>query len=352
MPLVRDNFERIQKEYDGKVQQFRILHPKNADLESRLRAGFGKIKGEIKDKKSLDDNFDIVTLEMGPIRITKPEHYFETADIWSVPHNGFGYVQQMLRDTEKGLFGDLTIEQLFEYGKQIKLSPGIVGLIPALKDKWKDKCDLEAYIISVGIFEIIAGSAIAPEFDGIFATPLTVLGDGGMVNCASDIVTPFNKSKSVIQIAKGSIENLNKRMKSKDYAIDYRNIISFGDGLSDVSQFAYLRKKGAEIICVYTAGDDAAFKRAFNNQILRERVNYLLPRDYRVNGPTWAVINERIDRILNRKCNLSPTLIDLHRKGRIGDSVVDNSIGEHIAECPECKTAISFNWVDTMRSAP
>ncbi len=358
VPMIRDNLDNIKEAYNGKTRKVRMLQPKSKDDKQRLRTlnrrmfgGVRKLEGKFIGSKPVDDDFEVVEVELGPLEIETELDYFRLVDCWSMPHNGVGYAQQIINDIRAGVFKDLTIEKLFEYGKQVRLSPGIEGFIPALKEKWKDECDIEAYILSVGIYETIAGMPIASEFDDIFATPFIEL-DSNTVNAVQQVVTPFNKTRSIIHIAKGSIDKLNRRLKLDEYKIDYPCIITGGDSGSDLSQFAYSYKKGAHSMGFYKDGSQREYNNLKNNPLIFDRIKGILARNFSRNHPTWFAFNEVIRDILDAKnsgCTLNPQFIDILRKGKVGDDKVRVSLEEHIEACPKCRIAKSFYVVDPMQ---
>ena len=311
VPYLRANFRAIQKEYDGR----QIINPKTGE----------KIKLAIKE----------------------PADYFKLSDLWGEPHNGVGYVQQLLYDARKGILKNFNEEGLMSAGAKVELSPGLPEFLKKLRKEWKNKCDISYFIVSVGLEPLIEGSSIAQsrQIDGIFATTLYCLNDfwnkkkcSATYDAVTDIVTPFNKTGNAITIAKGGRTNLNSMLQHFEYMFDYRNMIVLGDGTSDISQFAYARRKGSRIIGVYKHDSREAYDNIRTNKLIQDRCNAILPRDYREDSDLWNYINQKIRIMIKRKCNFDPELVDMERKKKIRDSVLLRKVRKHVdKECDYCR---------------
>lgn len=309
-PYLRANFEAIKKAYDGK----KIRNPATGKLDA--------------------------------VHIEKPGDYFRLSDAWAEPHNGVGYVGQMILDAKMGILQNFNKKGLMAAGAKVALSPGLPEFLKLLKKEWKGKCDVRFFIVSVGLEDLIAGSSIAQSglIEEIYATKLACINDfwedtkNGTYDSIREIVTPFVKTSHAIEIAKGGRNNLNKIMKHQDYLYDYRNILVFGDGTSDISQFAYLRRKGSRIVCVYKRDSTEAFDNIRTNKLIQDRCNAIKPRDYTKGSDLWNYINQAITSMLNRKCKFDPELIDMHRKKKIRNKEIQADVSQHLSKCPYCNT--------------
>jgi 2-hydroxy-3-keto-5-methylthiopentenyl-1-phosphate phosphatase len=306
-----------------------------------FEAYFDNIKDAYKGTK--DKNGNVIKFE-------HPSDYFKIVDSWAEPNNGVAYVTQILTDIRLGVFPELTNEDLKQFGSKIELAPGLPAFFSRMKKKWENQCDIKFYIISVGFEEMIKGSAIAEHVDGIYGTKLVSrlhkLGkiDKPILDGVANIMTPFSKTKSIIEIAKGGKENIDKLMGSEEYELDYRNIITIGDGLSDVSQFAYLTNKGSLSICVYKIEDKQAFDRIMGNETVRDRVSALLQRDYRSNSMMNQYINKNIYRIIHKECNFDQSVLNREKKNKINDPKLRKVVKDHLETCSECNGLYSLAW--------
>ena len=290
------------------------------------------------------------------IRIKKPEDWFRVVDAWGVPNNGIAYVSQFLADIRDGVFPNITNDDLREFGSRVQLAPGAPESLEVFREKWRDECDIHYFINSVGFKAMIEGSDYVDYMDEIYATELYSLAHmsdvvGGIdpprepvLDAIRTAVTPFSKSQHMIEIAKGGYDKVDRLMSHSEYAFDYRNMCTVGDSGTDISQFAIMRKRGAPVLCLYKIGDVGAFNKIIDNPLVRDRANALLQRDFRVGSRFWGYLNGQIVRMLNRKCDYDPVILDIYRKHKLRETEIDATVSKHIENCPECSGLNQFDW--------
>ena len=83
-----------------------------------------------------------------------------THDKTSRIQNGITWLGQLLCDKQEGYpLEDLTLEKLYQLGKQIKMTTGCLECFIKLKEKWKEKgIDIHIFIVSVGLKTLIRGA--------------------------------------------------------------------------------------------------------------------------------------------------------------------------------------------------
>ena len=140
---------------------------------------------------------------------------------------------------------------------------------------------IEHYIISSGTKEIIEGSSIAKYFKKIYGCkfiydPVTkeAIWPGMAINYTQ-------KTQYIFRISKGALdevdeEKLNMEIKDVRRAIQYRNMIYIGDGLSDVPCMKMMRSYGGQAIAVYQAANRAGVE----DLLAKGRVDFIFPADY------------------------------------------------------------------------
>ena len=229
-PIIREYLDSVKKAYDGKT------------IRSYVNGGL---------KESI-------------IKIEKPGDWFRLSDAWAVPHNGVAWVSQFLYDIKQGVLPPLSKRDLRDFwAPKIKLSPGMPEIIEDLRKEFEGECYIGFYIASVGISDLILGTKIGEVADDVYSSELVSL-DAIMnypndlskqetmpVDSPRNVIKPFGKTECIIKTAKGAPEKLDDLVRNKDLRYSYRNVIYLGDGTSDVSTFAYLKKKGASVLCVY-----------------------------------------------------------------------------------------------------
>ena len=207
------------------------------------------------------------------------------------------YMYTMIRKCrEKGV--PLTREGLRRCGESIVFFPGVDG--------WFDRIDrfgallgvqVEHYVISSGLREIIDGSAIARHFKEIYASEFYYDGAGWPV--WPKLAVNFTaKTQFVYRINKGVLDvsddrTLNASMPDDSKRVPFTNMIYLGDGLSDVPCMKMMRAYGGQAIAVY---QDA--NRPGVEQLLRQgRVDYIYPADYSEGAGLELTVKEIIRRM-------------------------------------------------------
>ena len=205
--------------------------------------------------------------------------------------NGFGWQQEMdgilaymytmLRKcNELGI--PLTRESLVEKGRSIELFPGVkewFGRINAFGESLG--VEIEHYVLSSGLKEIIEGSGISHEFKMVYASEFYYDETGTPVWPKLD-VNFTAKTQFVYRINKGVLavsndKDLNASMPDDSKRIPFTNMIYVGDGLSDVPCMKMMRAYGGQAIAVYQAGNRLGVEELLS----RGRVDFIFPADYR-----------------------------------------------------------------------
>ena len=212
------------------------------------------------------------------------------AEFWAEA-NGFGrrnhidgilaYMYIMLREAERKNL-PFTREDLVEKGRGIELFPGVEDWFRRINAFGETQgVQVEHYVISSGLREIIDGSAIAGEFKEIYASEFCYDGEGKPV--WPRLAVNFTaKTQFVYRINKGVLDvsddrTLNDSMPDDSKRVPFPNMIYLGDGLSDVPCMKMMRAYGGQAIAVYQA-----VNRPGVEQLLRQRrVDFIYPADYR-----------------------------------------------------------------------
>ncbi|MDE7161920.1 MAG: haloacid dehalogenase-like hydrolase [Anaeroplasmataceae bacterium] len=156
--------------------------------------------------------------------------------------------------------------------------------------------NVEHYIISSGTKEIIEGSAIAKYFKKIYGCkfiydPVTkeAVWPGLAINYTQ-------KTQYIFRISKGTLdeveeEKLNMEIKDEKRAIQYRNMIYIGDGLTDIPCMQLLKDKGGKSIALYQP--------QYIDKVLPlvddGRVNYVCAADYSTNSNLEKIVKLMIE---------------------------------------------------------
>ena len=191
------------------------------------------------------------------------------------------YMYTMVRKSrELGL--PLTRDTLKHCGRSVSFFQGVPDWFGRI-DRYGGLLgvQVEHYVISSGLREIIEGSAIAGAFKEIFASEFYY--DAGGYPVWPKLAVNFTaKTQFVYRINKGVLDvaddkTLNDSMPDGSKRVPFTNMIYIGDGLSDVPCMKMMRSYGGQAIAVYQAVNKAGVE-----QLLRQRrVDYIYPADYR-----------------------------------------------------------------------
>ncbi|HPX20557.1 MAG TPA: haloacid dehalogenase-like hydrolase, partial [Bacilli bacterium] len=176
----------------------------------------------------------------------------------------------------------ITKESLQSLGKDVVFFPGV--------DTWFERInaygrslglEIEHYIISSGLKEIIEGTSIAHEFKRIYACEFHYNERGNAV-WPRQVVNFTTKTQFLFRISKGVLDvlddlTLNSYMSDEDRRIPYRNMIYLGDGITDVPCMKLVKQYGGQSIALYH-GDDMT---KVHKLLGENRVNYICNSDYR-----------------------------------------------------------------------
>ncbi|GAH64121.1 unnamed protein product, partial [marine sediment metagenome] len=210
--------------------------------------------------------------------------------------------------------GLLKPEDLRNFGSTLdkSFSPGIKTLPRDLKKIVKEydnvvrefNVDIEFYIISSGLLEIIEGSKfIRDNFSGIYASQLGV-DENGILSYIKRCITFTEKTRYLFEINKGiSIEDtrkmpylVNKKIPYEERRIPLSNFIYIGDGQTDVPCFSLLEQFGGKSFGVFNPKDKKSAKRALIEFIVPQRVSlgFYEPK-YRKEDPLGSLLRLTVE---------------------------------------------------------
>ena len=204
--------------------------------------------------------------------------------------NGFGrgnridgilaYMYTMIREAEKRN-RPFTREDLVEKGRSIVLFPGVEDWFRRINAFGEAQgVQVEHYIISSGLREIIEGSSISGEFKEIYASEF-YYDETGRPVWPKLAVNFTAKTQFVYRINKGVLDvsddkTLNDSMPDDSKRVPFTNMVYMGDGLSDVPCMKMMRAYGGQAIAVYQASNRVGVE----DLLAKGRVDFIFPADY------------------------------------------------------------------------
>ncbi len=254
-------------------------------------------------------------------------------EFWAVA-NGFGranridgilaYMYTMITESEKkGI--PFTRKDLVEKGQSIVLFPGVqewFGRINAFGEE--QGVQVEHYIISSGLREIIEGSTISEEFKEIYASEF-YYDETGRPVWPKLAVNFTAKTQFVYRINKGVLDvsddkTLNDSMPDDSKRVPFTNMIYMGDGLSDVPCMKMMRAYGGQAIAVYQESN----RLGVEDLMAKGRVDFIFPADYSEGTALDLTVKDII-----RKMAIVDRLGEetAHQLRTIGGDVLPNQVG-------------------------
>ena len=186
-------------------------------------------------------------------------------------------------------------EYLNKMGENIQLFPGVNEWFTRINEYGKEVgMEVEHYIISSGLKEIIEGTLIGKHFKEIYASEFYYNEDGNAV-WPRLAVNYTNKTQFLSRINKGVLDisddaSLNKKMLDNERRISTSNMIYIGDGYTDVPCMKLTKDNGGVSIAVYHGENNDTAK----NLLRDERINYMAKADYSLDSE----IEQELDLIL------------------------------------------------------
>jgi len=192
-------------------------------------------------------------------------------------------------------------EAFQRYGKKIELFNGVQEWF-ALVNKYGQSLGLEIehYVNSSGLAEMIEGTVIAREFRKIYACSYLYDIDGKAVWPAV-AVNYTTKTQFLFKINKG-IESIydnkevNEFIDKSKRRVPFSRMIYFGDGETDIPCMKLVKEQGGHSIAVYNP-DDSQKKSVSVKLIADNRVNFACPADYSEASEMVTVVRTILDKI-------------------------------------------------------
>ncbi len=200
-------------------------------------------------------------------------------------------------------------KELMAHGQSVEFFPGVEGWFDRINEYGNSQgVQIEHYIISSGMKEIIEGTDIAKKFKEIFACEF-YYDEEGNAAWPKTAVNYTNKTQFVYRINKGVLDvsndvDLNRSMPDDSKRVPFSNMIYIGDGLSDVPCMKMMQSYGGQSIAVYPTGD----RHKVEELLIKDRVNFIFPADYREAGELDSAMKSII-----RKIAICDTLTEINQ---------------------------------------
>jgi len=195
-------------------------------------------------------------------------------------------------------------------GKEIEFFPGVEGWFDLINEfGYKLGLNIEHYIISSGLKEIIEGTSIAKEFDEIYACEY-FYDHNGVAIWPKMAINYTNKTQFLFRINKGVFDvynncDLNKVIPEKERHTPFKNMIYLGDGMTDIPCMKLIKDRGGKSIAVYKKGH----KNKVDSLLVDNRVNFLSEADYQKGSELYDIVTKVMCKVASQN-----SLDEIHKK--------------------------------------
>lgn len=193
----------------------------------------------------------------------------------------------------------LTKDYLKKCGENVEFFKGVETWFNRINKFGEENgIEVEHYVISSGLKEIIEGTKIAKYFKDIFACYF-VYDKEGLPIWPALALNYTNKTQFLYRINKGCFgvrdTRVNEEMSEKDRYIPFTNMIYVGDSSTDIPCMRMLYKYGGTAIGLYQPG--SRNENYLKDLIKRDRISYAVKADYSENGEFETLVKQVIKKI-------------------------------------------------------
>ena len=249
------------------------------------------------------------------LNMTSEEFWGETESfrIKNYMEGILGYMYYMMvKCREKEI--PFTQEYLRSLGKNINFYKGVKNWFKRINQYGESiGVNVEHYIISSGLKDIIDGSEIKDEFKKIFACQY-YFDENGQAVWPKIAINYTQKTQYIFRISKGIFDETDSKKvneKMTERRVDYQNMIYFGDGITDIPCMTFVKKQGGISIALYPKGK----KNKVTNLLLDNRVNYICSADYQEGSDLDSLV-----KCIMQEMQLSHTLLLKQKQQRTRES--------------------------------
>ena len=233
-----------------------------------------------------------------PLIKSNPDEFWPMCAQFKKQHDADGILAYMFMMIKTARDVDFTRDSLKAMGRDVEFYPGVESWFDRVNEIGR-QCgvEVEHYIISSGIAEIIEGSAIGDRFKAIFAASFCYDDDGRpmwpatAVNYTAKTQYLFRINKGILDVTNDS--DLNAYTPHYKRRIPFSNMVYIGDGLTDVPCMKMTRQRGGYSIAVHAA-DNTDIS---DDMIIQDRADFAVLADYSEGSELEQIAGELFRRI-------------------------------------------------------
>ena len=235
------------------------------------------------------------------------------------------YLNHILAYVRAGRFAGLTNRVLRELGAEIEFYPGLPDFFLRIKERIaknpnfaKHQINVEHYVVSTGLREMIMGSRIAPHVDDVWACEFAEASaepgyleksqslfekQAGAICEVAYSLDNTSKTRAIFEVNKGSNKmseiDVNATIAQDMRRVPFQNMVYIADGPSDIPCFSLVSHFGGRTYAVYKARSDKEFQKAYDLQ-KQQRVEAFGEADYSEGSHTAMWITKAVEDIAER----------------------------------------------------
>jgi hypothetical protein len=238
------------------------------------------------------------------------------------------YLWHILSYVRHGVFAGLTNERLRELGSLIPLARGMPDFMHrsrrfAREDARYRRHDIqvEHYVVSTGLRQMILGSGLATAVDGVWGCELLPDPPGpgylarsagvgadrsGVLSQVGYTIDNTTKTRAIFEINKGVNRyddvDVNMKISEEERRVPIRNMIYIADGPSDVPSFSVVNQGGGRTFGVYVPGSAEHYEGVASLQD-QGRVHSIAEADYAEGSPADRWLLRALRQIADEVCD-------------------------------------------------
>ena len=245
-----------------------------------------------------------------PMLEMSPNEFWEMASKLGKEHNMDNILAYMYLSIkmvkEKKL--KITKEAFKHQGEFISFFEGVETWFKRINEYGKSLgLEVEHYIISCGLKEILEGTKIAKEFKRIFACCFAYDEQTKEPIWASHAINYTSKMQYIYRVRKNKLDKLydsyelNEYVEDRSTLLPYTNMVYVGDGETDVPCMKLVKLHGGHSICVYNPNSEK--KKKIAEKLYKDgRVNFMTPADYKEDSKIECIMKDLLNKIaINNK---------------------------------------------------
>ena len=190
-------------------------------------------------------------------------------------------------------------DDFVKLGEKIEFFPGVEDWFSRINEYGKNiGVEIEHYVISSGLQEIIEGSAIYKNFKKTYACEF-LYDINGVAVWPKNVVNFTTKTQFLFRINKGVLDIseeklLNTYTPMEERRVPFGNMIYIGDGLTDVPCMKLVKQSGGQSIAVFKRSNKntaKGFERsaAITNSFCSESCRRLIPIKLSLKGKIFFI---------------------------------------------------------------